>query len=60
MKKCYCGNSISDVLKKCNKCGLRFNTGLPSGKSEPQNTMLPLDTEKLDKILGEVKDEDKH
>ena len=60
MKNCYCGNSMPDILKKCNKCGLHFNTGLPSGKSEPQNTLLSLDIEKLDKIFCGEEDESKH
>ena len=46
-KKCICGNFVNKDEPKCNICGLRFITGkafFPSGKSEPQNTMiLPTD-----------------
>ena len=60
MKKCYCGHVMLQNAKGCPRCGLRFNIGLPNGKSEPQNTMLPLDIEKMDNIFGEAKDEDRH
>ena len=60
MKKCYCGKIMVNEEKQCPRCGLRFTRGLPNGKSEPQNTLLPLDIEKTDKIFTEVEDEDKH
>ena len=46
-KLCICGNPTPLHRNKCARCGLQFNTGSafhePSGKNNPQNTMIITD-----------------